>query len=55
MYKVTRKWKRESDNAPPCEGSYMYQAEYSNGIKGQWMTEKRYKEFKKKIIRETWK
>ena len=55
MYKIIRKWKRESDQAPPCCGAYMYQAEYANGVKGQWMTEQRYAKFKGKVIQENWK
>ena len=55
MYKINRKWKRKSNSAPPCEGSYLYQTEYVNGIKSTWMTETRYNEFKRKVIKEEWK
>jgi hypothetical protein len=53
MYKIIRKWEREGN--VPCCGRYLYQAEYVNGVKSDWMTPKEYREFKKKIIQETWK
>lgn len=52
MYRISRKWKRKSDSAPPCCGHWVYTCRVQSTYIE--MTEKEYKEWKKAIIIEEW-
>jgi hypothetical protein len=54
MFKVTRKWERESDQAPPCQGNYVYSVTWGD-LDYYDMSAGEYRDWKATIIKETWK
>jgi hypothetical protein len=55
MFVIERKWKRKNDQAPPCEGQYLYTVWEDDYRILKDLSEQKYRFWRENTIVEDWK